>query len=307
MKRRDLLKSAVAGTGAYLAGLQAEESAGASPPPAPAFTPCINQATTMKADFKTAMDAYSKAGFQQVELWLDSVNPFLEKNSVAVARRVMADLGLVPRSACCECENLFFRGVPDREKKWEVFKRKLDLSAQLGAHRFVMCSGISAPVQPDDYTAAVPMLHDVGELGRQFGIVVGIEFIRGAKFLGCVETTANLLRRVGHPNLGVLVDTFHFYAGISKLRDIERLKPGEISWVHIDDVPPKPREMLEDTDRVNVGDGVLPLDEILPVLARVYQGPVSFEVFQYANQDPYIVARKGYLGLAKLLAKLNGA
>lgn len=307
MKRRDLIKSAVAGAGAALAGLQVEKQVPASPSPSQAFTPCINQATTMKAEFKTAMDAYSKAGFRQVELWLDSVKPFLEKNSVAVARRAMSDLGLEPRSACCECEGLFFRGVPEREKKWEAFKRKLDVSAQLGANRFVMCSGISVKVQPDDYTAAVPMLHDVGDLGKQFGIIIGIEFIRGAKFLGCVETTANLLRQVGHPNLGVLVDTFHFYAGISKLGDIAQLKPGEISWVHIDDVPPKPRELLEDSDRVYVGDGILPLEKILPVLARVYQGPVSFEAFQYKNQDPYAVARKGFQGLATLLAKLNYA
>lgn len=307
MKRRDLIKSAVAGTGAVLARVQLAKPAGTSPLPAHPFTPCINQATPMKADFKTSMDAYSKAGFRQVELWLDSVNPFLGKNSVAVAKRVMADLGLSPRSSCCECEDLFFRTVPDRGKKWDAFKRKLDLSAQLGANRFVMCSGVSGKVNADDYTAAVPMLDDVGELGKQFGIVIGIEFIAGARFLGCVETTADLLRRVNHPNLGVLVDTFHFYAGISKLGDIERLKPGEISWVHIDDVPPMPRELLDDTDRVYVGDGVLPLEKILPVLARVYQGPVSFEAFQYTEQDPYTVAKKSYDGLAKLLAKLNGA
>jgi 2-keto-myo-inositol isomerase len=307
MKRRDLIKSAVAGTGAVLAGVQLEKTAGARPLPAHSFTSCINQATTMKADFKTAMDAYSKAGFRQVELWLDSVDPFLAKNSTADARRVMADLGLKPRSACCECEDLFFRTVPDREKKWEAFKRKLEVSAQLGANRFVMCSGVSGKVSADDYTAAVPMLDDVGELGKQIGIVIGIEFIRGASFLGCVETTANLLRQVHHPNLGVLVDTFHFYAGISKLGDIERLKPGEISWVHINDVPHMPREMLEDTDRVYVGDGVLPLEAILPVIARVYQGPVSFEAFQYTEQDPYTVAKKSYDGLARLLAKLSGA
>lgn len=307
MNRRDAIKSAVAGTGAVLSGLRTERAVGAGPPPAPAFTACINQATTMKADFRTALDAYGKAGFRQVELWLDSVNPFLEKNSVAVARRIMADSGLAPRSACCECEDLIFREIPDWAKKWEAFRRKLDISAQLGANRFVMCSGVSGEVHADDYKTAVSKLHEVGELGKQFGIVVGIEFIRGATFLGSVETTANLLRQVGHPNLGVLVDTFHFYSGISKLEDIERLKPGEISWVHIDDVPPKPRELLQDADRVYVGEGVLPLEKILRTLAKVYQGPVSFEVFQYANQDPYTVAKKSYDGLARLLARLNQA
>jgi 2-keto-myo-inositol isomerase len=307
MKRRDLIKSAALGTGSILAGFQPQAFSAITTSAPRAFTPCINQATTRKADFKTAMDAYSKAGFRQVELWLDSVNPFLEKNSVAVAKRVLADHGIDARSSCCECENLIFRTVPDRENKWDAFKRKLDVSAQLGANRFVMCSGVSTDVLFSDYTAAIPMLHEVGELGRQFGIVIGIEFIRGARFLGCVETTSNLLRQVGHPNFGVLIDTFHFYAGISKLEDIERLKPGEVSWVHIDDVPAKPRELLEDTDRLYVGDGVLPLEKILRTLAKVYQGPVSFEVFQYADDDPYIVAKKGYDGLARLLARLETA
>jgi 2-keto-myo-inositol isomerase len=299
MKRREFFKSAAAGVA--LAGVPVE---GRPAPGKSSFIPCINQATTSKADFKVAMEAYSKAGFRVVELWLDSINPFLAKETVAAARRVMDNCGITPRSACCDCEDLFFRGVPDRDKKMEAFRRKLDLSSQLGANRFVLCSGISHDVKAPDYDAAVPMLHEIGELGRKFGIIIGVEFIRGAKFLGCVETTANLLRRVGHPNLGVLVDTFHFYAGISKLDDIAKLRPGEISWVHINDVPPKPRELLEDMDRVYIGDGVMPLREILRTLGRVYQGPVSFEVFQYADQEPSAVARKAFAGLSRVLASV---
>jgi sugar phosphate isomerase/epimerase len=299
MKRREFFKSAAAG--AALAGVPAEAR---SAPGKSSFVPSINQATSRKADFKVAMEAYSKAGFRVVELWLDSVQPFLARESVVGARRVMEDCQISPRSACCDCEDLFFRGVPGRGKKMEAFRRKLDLSSQLGANRFVLCSGIAHDITAADYDAAVPMLHEIGDLGRQFGIVIGVEFIRGAKFLGCVETTANLLRRVGHPNLGVLVDTFHFYAGVSKLADIANLKPGEISWVHINDVPAKPREMLEDMDRVYVGDGVMPLEDILHTLARVYRGPVSFEVFQYADQDPLAVARKAFEGLSRLLARV---
>ena len=193
--------------------------------------------------------------------------------------------------------------MQDPEKKWDAFRRKLQRSAELGAHRFVLCSGIFEEVKPSDYDAAIPGLERVGEFGRQFDIVVGLEFIRGARFLGCVETTANLLRRVNHPNLKVLIDTFHFYAGLSKLTDIEKLQPGEVSWVHINDVPlTVPRELLQDTDRIYVGDGVIPLKKILSAIARVYQGPVSFEVFQYVDRDPNEVARKGFDRLSRLLA-----
>ncbi len=53
------------------------------------------------------MDAYAKAGFRAVELWLESVEPFLEKELAAVARRLMSDHGVKPVSSCCE-EDLFF-------------------------------------------------------------------------------------------------------------------------------------------------------------------------------------------------------
>ncbi len=258
----------------------------------------------MKADFQTSMDAYAKAGFRAVELWLDSVEPFLAAESTASARRAMADHGLQPLSSCCE-EDLFFPRRKEREKKLDRFKRKLELSAELGARRFVMYSAIFEEVKPEDYAASLPRLREMGELGRQSGIVVGIEFIAGAKFLGCLETTAHLLRQAAHPNLGVLLDTFHFYAGTSKLEDIEALHPGEISWVHIDDVPALPRELLEDRDRVYVGEGVMPHEKILRALARVYQGPVSFEVFRYADEDPYFVARKSFQGLTRLLKRLE--
>jgi sugar phosphate isomerase/epimerase len=302
MKRRDFLKFASGRVA--IATLTFPSLTEATALSRAAFTPCINQATTMKADFKTAMDAYSKAGFRAVELWLASIQPFLEKESTAVARRVLADHGLEPVSSCCQAD-LFFPRVSDRDKKLDEFRRKLDLSAQLGAKRFVMFSAVSERVAPEDYVAAVPRLREIGELGRRFDIVVGIEFIRSAKFLGCLETTSKLLREAAHPNLGVLLDTFHFYAGISKIADIVKLHGGEISFVHIDDVPAMPRELLEDKHRVFVGDGVLPLEEILRALAKVYQGPLSFEVFQYADQDPYAVAIKAFDGLARLLAGLE--
>lgn len=322
MKRRNFLKSAAGGAGAaftwlasgnpaaglparpVLAGVSGRPPGAGETVPSPAhFTPCINQATTMKADYRTAMDAYAKAGFRQVELWLESVEPFLQKEPAAAARRVMADLGIEPVSSCCEGD-LFYPRLQGREKGIEGFKRKLDLSSQLGAHRFVMYSAISEGVKTADYDAALPRLREIGDLGRQFDIVVGIEFIAGAKFLGCVETTANLLRKVAHPNLGIQFDTFHFYAGISKLEDIENLKPGEISFVHIDDVPAMSRELLEDEHRVYVGDGVMPHLRILRALAKVYQGPLSLELFQYAEQDPYVVARRGFEGLSRLLARV---
>src|SRR2546425_9428234 len=130
MKRRSFLKSA-GGASAAIALLQARGATEAAALESSGFTPCINQATTEQADFGTALDAYSKAGFRAVELWLDSINRFLQKESAAVARRLMADHGIVPVSSCCEGD-LFFPRVPEREKRLDAFKRKRSEERRVG-------------------------------------------------------------------------------------------------------------------------------------------------------------------------------
>ncbi len=260
----------------------------------------------MQAEFRAAIEAYHRAGFRAAELWLGSVEPFLKKESPAAARRLMIDQEIEPAGACCEGD-VFFPRLADRDKRLDSLKRKLDLSRELGAHRFVLYSAIFEEVKPSDYEASLPGLAAVGDLGRERDIVVGIEFIKGSKFLGSLLTAVELLRKAGHPNLGVQFDTFHFYSGVSKLEDLEKVRPGEISFVHINDVPAKPREILEDTDRIYVGEGVMPLERILRALAPVYRGYVSFEVFQYGSQDPVEVARKSFNGLAALLKRVGEA
>jgi sugar phosphate isomerase/epimerase len=302
MNRRRFFKNAALGAGMVLGARSADpESSDAG------FIPCINQVTTGHADFRAAMEAYHRAGFRVVEISLGSVQAYAKKESLAGARRLLSDLGLKPLCADGISDVIFPRS-PGRRKRMDECQRLLELTAELGIHRFLMWSAVFEPVVASDYKASLPNLHELGDLGRQFDVVIGVEFIRGAKFLGCLETASNLLRRANHPNLGVLLDTFHFYAGISKLTDFAPLRPHEIVWVHIDDVPASPpRELLQDTDRVYVGEGVMPLATILAHAAGVYRGPVSLELFQYQRLDPAEVAGRGFRGLSSLVTQVNGS
>ena len=104
-----------------------------------------------------------------------------------------------------------------------------------------------------------------------------------------------MTRAAAHPNLEPMFDCYHFYSGLSKLEDMDSLKPGEIGHVHFQDVPDMPREMLDLTTRVIPGDGVSPLIRILHNLAdKGYAGPLSVELFlpKFQQGDPYEVARE---------------
>jgi sugar phosphate isomerase/epimerase len=93
-----------------------------------------------------------------------------------------------------------------------------------------------------------------------------------------------------------MLDTYHFWGGISKFEDLELLRDGELHHLHFEDVPvDPPREIQGQPHRVFPGQGIAPLRRIIDVLKKKgYAGPASFESFDPTLQatDPYEVARR---------------
>jgi sugar phosphate isomerase/epimerase len=103
-----------------------------------------------------------------------------------------------------------------------------------------------------------------------------------------------------------MMDTYHFWGGISKFEDLELLRDGELHHLHFEDVPDTPpREIQGQPHRVFPGEGIAPLRRIIEVLKRKkYAGPASFESFAPAVQsaDPYQTAMRAKAAIDPLIA-----
>ena len=145
----------------------------------------------------------------------------------------------------------------------------------------------------DDYKRAQDNLREAGEIVKPHKVTVMLEFMRGSTFVGTLPTSLNLTRDTAHPNVRSMFDCYHFWAGLSKLEDLDMIRPGEIHHVHFQDVPKLPRELLDASTRDIPGDGVSPLKHILQTLKKKgYSGPISVELFypHLQKADPYEVA-----------------
>jgi 2-keto-myo-inositol isomerase len=155
--------------------------------------------------------------------------------------------------------------------------------------------GPSTPFTLDDYKRAPGNLREAGDIAKQFGITIMLEFMRGSTFIGTLPTALNVVRETAHPNVKPMFDFYHFWAGLSKLDDLQLIRQGEIHHVHFQDVPNIPRELLDGKTREIPGDGVSPLVKILHGLsAKGYSGPLSVELFypRYQEADPYTLAKE---------------
>ena len=257
---------------------------------------CINEATTMTTDFETDMWAYSAAGFVAVELWLDKVVNYVEKQGVDRAHRLLQKLRLEPICACAQGGLMLAEGE-DRVGVLAQFERRLALCEALGVPKMVAFAGRTGRPTPALYERVVANIREAADMAAGHGVTLALEFIKGHPVVGCMATTTELVRQAGRPNVGVLFDFFHFMVGVSKMSDLDALSPEELTFVHLNDAPALPREMLTDADRVWLGEGCFPIAAFRDHLMRLgYTDGVSLELFDQDvwDTDPYDVAARAF-------------
>ena len=256
---------------------------------------CMHEASSERFDFRAAMEGYAKGGVRLVEPNLLKVREFAQKEGgPAAAKRLLDDLGLRPASS----SNQLFLMEPgeQRLKSIEELKWKVELAQAIGADRLVTPSAGTGNYTLDDYKRGVDNMREAAEIAKPFGITLMLEFARTSRFAGSLPTALKLVRETNHPNYRVMMDTYHFWGGISKFEDLELLHDGELHHLHFEDVPADPpRELQGQPDRKFPGEGIAPLRRIIEVLkAKKYAGAVSFETFnpEVQSTDPSQVAMR---------------
>ena len=259
----------------------------------PTFELCMHQTTSASASFRQSLEGYAKAGFRMVEVIPPKVAEYAKVEGIAGAKRLLGDLGMKAVSSSG------VRGLaepnPARAKILEDLKSTSELIAGLGVDRIVCPCGATATFAADDYKRAVENLREAGDIAKQFGLTVMLEFMRGSTFIGTLPTALNTVREAAHPNVKPMLDCYHFWAGLSKFEDLDLIHPGELHHIHFQDVAKIPREMLDSRTREIPGDGVSPLARILRVVAaRGYTGPLSVELFypRFQEGDAFTVAKE---------------
>ena len=264
---------------------------------------CINEASTMPTDFATDVKAYAAAGFAGIELWLAKVDTYLKRASLADAAALLADHGLVASAACAQGQLLLSQGEA-RSEAISAFRAKLKICQALGAPVIIVFSESPASVTLGDYERAAENLAEAAEVAESYGVKIALEFIKGCPLVGCVSTAMGVIEASGHDNVGLLFDTFHYFAGVSKPADIDAIPHGKVAFVHVNDCLDIPRERLTDAQRTFLGRGPIPTRQLVQqVAAKGYDGWLSFEILDRAvwERDPFAVAAEIKRNLEEVL------
>jgi 2-keto-myo-inositol isomerase len=110
-----------------------------------------------------------------------------------------------------------------------------------------------------------------------------------------------------HPNLGMMMDLFHYYKSGVPMEDIEAIPIEKLLIIHVDDCEDLPRAQLNDGHRLYPGLGVMPVKEMLGIVKRKgYKGYLSVELFrrEYWEATPEQISREAKKHLDAVIAAL---
>jgi len=266
----------------------------------------FNGASTMKTDLPGDIRAASKAGYDLIEIWAKKMEAYLSDHSLHGLNRLLRKASLKPL-AINSVEFITFNAPWEKINTMNLIKRYADASDLLDCPYMVVVpsprpKGVS---DKDVFEESVSVLREISDRFKGNKVRFAFEFL-GFDWcsVSTLEQDFEIVKAVNRDNVGLVLDTFHFFTGGSSIAAIKKGDAEKIFICHINDVEKLPKAKLQDAHRLYPGKGVIPLRKIISRLKEIhYDGPVSLEMFrqEYWTRPPEEVAKKGIEAIRKFV------
>ena len=257
---------------------------------------------SISGNLEEKIEAIAAAGFTGIEIF--------EQDFIADTRSPR-DVGQRIRDAGLELL-LFqpfrdFEGLPGqlRRKAFDRAERKFDLMQELGTDLVLVCSSVH-PEALGGIDRAADDFAELGERAALRGLRVGYEALAWGRHVNDHRDAWEVVRRADHPNVGLILDSFHTLSRGIDPETIRRIPGDRIFFVQLADAPRIDMDLLYWSRhfRNMPGEGDLEITAFMrAVMATGYAGPISLEIFndQFRGGSPGAIAQDGHRSLIALM------
>lgn len=168
------------------------------------------------------------------------------------------------------------------------------LASKLGCTRVCKSVKSVSDERPfrENFAFHVAQLRPISRILAEHGCRLGLEFIGPRTkretgrygFIHSLDAMLCLVEAIG-PNVGLLLDSWHWYTSLGTLSDIRSLSSSEIVYVHINDAPPNVA-IEEQIDKIRLlpgSTGIIDIAVFIRTLYDIgYDGPITAEPFGHS-------------------------
>ena len=240
--------------------------------------------------FQKTIEAAKIGGFEGIDINIVEMEELVKSKSAEEVRRRLFENDLnfggwgLPVN---------FRGNDEAYRKdLERLSEYARVSQELGCNRvftWILPFSDELPFK-ENFERHVERLRPVAEILDNYKCYLGLEFVAPKtsrinhkyEFIHMMDGILKLCEAIGTKNLGLLLDSWHWYTSHGNLNQLRRLRDEQVIYVHINDAPAGfPIDEQIDNVRCLPGEtGVIDLVGFLKALKEIgYDGPVTPEPF----------------------------
>src|SRR5690606_15664760 len=261
---------------------------------------------SISGDFREKLAAIAAAGFDGIEIFENDFLAF--DGSPREVAQMAADEGL---AITLYQPFRDFEGLPEpqRSRAFDRAERKFDVMGELGTDLLLVCSSVS-PISLGGIDRAADDFRELGERAAKRNIRIGYEALAWGRHVSDHRDAWEIVRRADHPNIGLIVDSFHTLARKIDPNTIRSIPRDKIFFVQLADAPAIDMDLLYWSRhyRNMPGEGDLRVAEFMrAVTATGYDGYISLEIFndQFRGGSPRAIADDGHRSLVWLMDKVR--
>ncbi|MBB6448762.1 2-keto-myo-inositol isomerase [Geomicrobium halophilum] len=243
----------------------------------------LNGSTTDQCTLEEDIAVADQAGFDVLELRTYKISTYLEKHSLKELNNLFSRTNIEPYAI----NAIEFFNLKTRKGKENILKETEYWCYVANA---INCPYVIAvPSQNQNgageeeiFADTVQMLEEMADIANRFHVNLAFEFIGFKEFSVRTLSVANqIVQEVNRENIGLVIDTYHFYNGGSSLKSIEKVDKNKLFIFHINDAEDVSKEERTEAHRIFPGLGVIPLTDICKALKEIgYDHMVSLELFR---------------------------
>lgn len=266
-----------------------------------------NGATAMKADLATDIRAAQRAGYSFIELNITKLQKYLEGGgSPAEVSEMLAAAKLRPLSIG-SVDRVTYAG-----EQWERIERGCRdisrLAGELGCEFIVSGPGARPAGAADGEVKdeSISVLEALADIASGDGLKLGFQF---QSYPSCsvrtLELAWEIISELDRPDVGLVLDSFHFHAGGSSMASLRRLKASKLFAFQVGDCEDLPLPKLQSQQhRLLPGAGVVPIRRIWQELTSIgFERLASVKAPrpEYWDRDPFELAAEARQALENAL------
>lgn len=261
---------------------------------------------SISGDLPEKLAAIAAAGFDGIEIFENDFLAF--DGSPRDVAKMAADAGLA-----ISLYQPFrdFEGLPEpqRSRAFDRAERKFDVMQELGTDLILVCSSVSS-VALGGIERAATDLRELGERAAKRGLRIGYEALAWGRYVNDHRDAWEIVRRADHPNVGLILDSFHTLARRTDVDTIRSIPKDKIFFVQLADAPAIEMDLLYWSRhyRNMPGEGDLPVSDFMRAVAATgYDGYLSLEIFndQFRGGSPRRISVDGHRSLIGLMDKVR--